>query len=499
MALRIDIGLRTTGRSMAENLSYLEVTVTAYWSYGSYDHSEPAGAVTVDRQDYPFQASYNPGCTDTGSQVIFRQTVPVHHMADGNKKVLVKVRYGPDIREAKLLQLRRIPRASTLTVPDGEMGSPLRVQISAEDRDFTHILRYSLGSQSGLVAEGLGSGEYTWAVPLDLASALPDAEAGPCTYTLETYTGAELVGSTTAQARLRVPDHVGLTLADGWLRLEPVLHRLGRASLQGYVQGRTQVRGTVLRDRITGRLAYGATVQSVNFRLEGRDYQEPLLSQVLESAGSLPLMATVTDSRGRSQSRQFLLTVLPYAAPRLKDVQIFRCNALGEPDSGGYYASVEAGYAISALEGQNEARLTVCYRQLQGSYSAPQPITPGRRNVVGAGKLLPTQSYELRLELTDTMEGSTAATEIIPTDKVFFHGRPGGLGAAFGKYAEEDGLLDVDWNLRVRGKSLLDWAYPVGSVCLLALDGSPQALLGGTWKALSAPQLGTLHLWQRIT
>lgn len=499
MSVSIGLSLQTAGRNIAENTTDLQVTLTAYWSSGTYNHTSPEGTVTVDGTAYPFHGGFNGGRSNTGSEVIFTRTVPVKHAPDGTKTVTVTADYWRGTHASKVMALPRIPRSSGLTVPDGTLGSSLSLAITTASADFRHVLRYRLGTYSGTIGENLPGGECRWTVPLDLARALPEAVSGTCTYTLETYAGGEQVGSTSAEAQLFVPDSVGLTLQDGWLQLEPLTTLRSKAAIAGYIQGKSRVRGTVHRAYITGENAYGATVSAISFRLEGKVYAESLESQVLIGSGTVPLTATVTDSRGRSQSREFSLSVMAYAAPRLRDAEIFRCDAWGSPDPGGYYVSVEAGAVVSGLNGQNSGRLTVSLRTPQSSFGPETDLQSGVPRILGEGRLLPTQTYELRITLTDSLGSSATLTETVPTDRVFFHGRPGGKGAAFGKYAEEDGLLDIDWALKVRGKPLLDYAYPVGGVFLTAQDRDPQALFGGSWQQLTRPDLSPLHMWQRIT
>ena len=499
MSVSIGLSLQTAGRNIAENTTDLQVTLTAYWSSGTYNHTAPGGTVTVDGTAYPFHAGFNGGRTNTGSEVIFTRTVPVKHAPDGTKTVTVTADYWRGTHASKVMELPRIPRASALTVPNGTLGSSLRLTIAAASADFRHVLRYRLGTRSGIIGENLPGGECRWTAPLDLARALPEAVSGTCTYTLETYAGGEQVGSASAEAQLLVPDSVGLTLQEGWLELEPLTTLRSRAAIAGYIQGKSRVRGTVHREYITGENAYGATVSAINFRLEGKVYAESQESQVLIGSGTVPLTATVTDSRGRSQSREFPLSVMAYAAPRLTDAEIFRCDAQGSPDPGGYYVSAEAVAVVSSLNGQNSGRLTAGLRTPQGSFGSETDLQSGVPRILGDGRLLPTQTYELRISLTDRLGSSVTLTETIPTDRVFFHGRPGGKGAAFGKYAEEDGLLDIDWALKVRGRPLLDYAYPVGAVYLTALEQDPRDLFGGSWQALARPDLSPLHLWQRTT
>ncbi|MBQ5672017.1 MAG: hypothetical protein IIV43_06655, partial [Oscillospiraceae bacterium] len=102
----------------------------------------------------------------------------------------------------------------------------------------------------------------------------------------------------------------------------------------------------------------------------------------------------------------------------------------------------------------------------------------------------------------------------------FFHGRQGGRGAAFGKYAEEDDLLEVAWSIRgkqdlsiegdgavkgtlsvgtlqIGGSSLLDFFYPVGRVILTDGVSDPGDLYGGGWEIIE--EIGGHRAWRRVT
>lgn len=89
------------------------------------------------------------------------------------------------------------------------------------------------------------------------------------------------------------------------------------------------------------------------------------------------------------------------------------------------------------------------------------------------------------ITVRDGLGFSSTYTQPIPTATVFFHGRKGGKGAAFGKYAEADGVLEIDWGLNVQGRSLQDWLHPVGSVYISADATSPAKLFGGDWLQLN--------------
>ena len=71
--------------------------------------------------------------------------------------------------------------------------------------------------------------------------------------------------------------------------------------------------------------------------------------------------------------------------------------------------------------------------------------------VLGGGLIDTHYTYSARITLTDSL-GQTALYECdVPSASVAFHLREGGTGAAFGKYAETDGELQLpaSWRLRI--------------------------------------------------
>lgn len=158
-------------------------------------------------------------------------------------------------------------------------------------------------------------------------------------------------------------------------------------------------------------------------------------------------------------------------------------QAQGRADDGGYYLTAKAAAVYSALGGANVPRLSLRYRTATGDYGAEIPMESGKATVIG-GEIQPTQTYFAEITLRDTLGFSSTYTQPIPTATVFFHGRKGGKGAAFGKYAEADGVLEIDWGLKVQGRSLLDWLHPVGSIYISDDATSPAQIFGGDWLQL---------------
>ena len=149
------------------------------------------------------------------------------------------------------------------------------------------------------------------------------------------------------------------------------------------------------------------------------------------------------------------------------------------------------------MGGLNSVTLKGYWKSVGGSYGAGETLTVGAVGLVtGNVEISADRSYIALLVLTDNLGNSASYEENIPTEQVTFHLKEGGKGAAFGKAAEQDELLDVAWDARFRedvqvdgalqvgGKSLLDMVYPVGSIYLSVSGTDPETLFGGTWARL---------------
>lgn len=145
--------------------------------------------------------------------------------------------------------------------------------------------------------------------------------------------------------------------------------------------------------------------------------------------------------------------------------------------------------------GHNALTLRARYRRVGGSWGAYQSLTSGTASVLAGFET--TGSYEVQLTASDSLGGSKTVLVPVSTAEVTLHLRSGGKGAAFGKYSEKE-ALECAWNaefqgevqaasLRVGGRMLLDWIYPIGAVYISASATDPKTLFGGTWTPDQGP------------
>lgn len=338
---------------------------------------------------------------------------------------------------------------------------------------------------------------YGWTPDTALAAALPESLSGSGTLTLSVYAGSSLIGSKRYDFTAYVGDELRptATLAVTVINDNPALGTL-------CVKGLSRLRYTV-----SAAAQGGAAIRETQFQFAGETLSGLTgTTAPIDRSGTLTPAATVRDSRGRSLTVSAApITVYDYQLPVIRSSFAWRCDENGTEDERGSYLRLQCQAGCSALDGRNTLTVRARYRAVGGAYGGYVSLQSGAVTTVGGG-LDPAVTYEVELSALDSIGGEKTVCYTASTAAVAFHLRPGGMGAAFGKYAERD-ALECAWDaafagdvtvaqdaavggclaagsLQVGGKSLLDMVYPVGALYLSAAATSPSVLFGGTWEAV---------------
>ena len=459
--LRLDY--EVTKQSTADNKSTVHMVLYLYANTtGSYNQDGDAYWSINGKKTY-YTFSY----TSPAWYVLGERTEEISHNNDGTKTVTlsgvwcsaISGGWAPySLSVSGEVTLPTIPRATTPGIGGVTMGETAHISLPRASSGFTHTLRYVFGGAAETIATGVTTG-YGWLVPESLAAQIPNAASGKGTLTCETYSGSTLIGTKSVTFTASVPGSMKPAVFSGWAAVTYDNSGTAAENMAAWVQGYSKARATFDASKVTCRQGAGVSKFSITY-LGKTTAGNPCRTETISTTGAT-VRCTVTDSRGLTAWEDFSISLLEYAPPALVGADLFRSDGEGAAADGGTHIAGVARARYSELGGLNSVTLKGYWKSVGGSYGAGETLTVGTMGLVtGDVEISADRSYIALLVLTDSLGNTARYEENIPTEKVAFHLKEGGKGAAFGKAAETDGLLELaeDWHLKLTGVTDLNAA-----------------------------------------
>ncbi|HEU5223427.1 MAG TPA: DUF859 family phage minor structural protein [Candidatus Lumbricidophila sp.] len=421
------------------------------WAGGGHSWS-----VVIDGQGYSGSLSAYDFRNYTSLQLA-AGTTNVTHAADGSKvNMSVSGSFNDNDANGELgdgtasgvMTLAVIPRATTPTFTSpATMGAAMTINLPRASSSFTHTVQFIAKNASGTsVTTTIGTNQGTstaWTpATATFAPYVPAATQLVGTIRVITYNGSTQIGTKDVSLTLNVPSSVvpTFTTITNSEATSGIATAIGK-----YVQN-----VSTLNLAITGAAgASGSTITSYKLTVAGQTINAVSgTTAVISASGTVPIVGTITDSRGRTASQTVNVTVLAYTPPTITTLDAVRALSSGTPDDNGTYIRVNLNASVASLVNSTEKNAITykVYSRLRGSstWTLKSTTTPGGRtfnNYSLISTYAVTSAWEIRVEVSDVPGKVTAANDTVSTAFVLVD-LNGSLGVGIGQY-HQNGMLDV--------------------------------------------------------
>ncbi len=422
----------------------------------------------------------------SGTKSIASGTTTISHNADGSKSISFdfSLTFGINWNGVNIgtgsangsMALSTIPRTSSVSISPTSvnLGQSITVTINRASNSFTHTLQHDFVAGSWTTFATNAATSASLATSINWSARIPSAVSSTGRIRCLTYSGSTLIGEKIVNFTGKVPPEV-IPVVNTITAQETVA---GLAKQFGaFIQGKSIPKVTV-----SASGTQGSTISSYATSIGGSNYAgSSFTGKLLNTAGSIPVTAKVTDSRGRSASKTVNLTVVPYSPPNISSFSVSRCTSAGALNSDGTYVHLKANGKVAGCNNRNANSWSLEYKPTSSSTWLPLLSGTGFQiNVSQAktisGGFLTTSTYDFRLTVTDYFTTATSAKGI-PTAFALMNFRSTGKGLAIGKISEKDVFevgvpAEFSSTLKVLNKEL--------STLFLAQAGEPTSQTPGS-------------------
>ena len=320
----------------------------------------------------------------------------------------------------------KIPRATvpTLSANSVNMGSAVTINLPKATSSFTHDIFYKYSSDSSYttLASGVTGTSQSWTPPVSLASKIPNASSGVWNILVRTKSGSTIIGDKIINVTLNVPSTIVPSISS--VAVAEATTGIA-AQFAAYIQGRSTFKVTVA---AAGN--QGSTIKSYSVKADGKTYSgnsNVFTTQVINGSGSISVVATVTDSRGRTASKTVSVAVTAYSSPSIPTFKAVRCTSAGVEDEDGTAVKISFNFSIAAMGNKNKRSFKI--QQLNGNtWTDIHTITDAysqNSSVIKTGPFSVDSKFSFRAVAADFFTSATVYSDIAPSFALINFGASG--------------------------------------------------------------------------
>ena len=475
MAFSVSTNVYESNVNVGSNTSDVTLVVTLNSTYGSHFNDNKTGTLVIDGTSYNITYNFPNG---TKSKELGRATKTVPHNNDGTKTASwsyslptnssVGTVYGSG--SIGLTTIARASQPSCITYPNttqniGNVGNTIAIHMNRKSTSFTHKVTYTLGSQSGTIATNV-TDNCSWKIPLALANSITNAKSGNGTIYAETFNGSTSIGKKSVGFTVNVPNTTDfrptIDFGTNNNKITPIRQFGGK-----YLN---KVSGITISSNRSAK--YGASISSYTITAGSKSSVKsdltvnPININMSSASQDVAINGTITDSRGYQGSGSTSVKIYRYNAPAINQTEtsVQRCDKDGHPSNSGTFALVTLkytyqndGYSNSLTTHKIKIGSTEYTLNASTNETTSNGVVTGtsttRVPTSGSGIFAVNSHYNWTITCQDavqnqTSSGTTQFNGVLQTASRIINVRPGGKGIAFGKFSEDDNLVDSKWNIK---------------------------------------------------
>ena len=411
MGVTCNLKVEEKSYSISNNTSQVYVKLTATTTGSSYNNTGPSGSITIDGTKYNFSKNIPLNSTTT----LYESTKTITHNSDGKKTITVSYTFNTEISAGVLTGSRKvtlttIPRTSTVTCADGNIGSATTININRASSSFTHTITYSFLGLTGTIATKTSNTSIGWTIPTSFYEKVPNAKSGKVTINCDTYSGSTKVGSSSTTANVFVinsePD-VEATIKDvnsATVALTGDSNKFVKYMSNAKVE-------------ITATAKNSATIKSKKVICGNKSGTST--SNTLNNVESGTFVVSCTDSRGFSASKTITKTLVNYIKLAFTDVSLERPSTTSNTVN----ASLKGNWFNDNFGTTNNTlSMKYRYRQSGGSWGSYNTISPNKNgNTFSYSSSLGSSfnfNYEYEFEFVIEDKLMTVTQDVIVTQGI---------------------------------------------------------------------------------
>lgn len=310
MAAYIAMSITESSPDIASNSSVVTVVLYYYGNGVSWNSDKPYGEITIASDTVGFRHNFT---TSTGAQYLGEYSKRVTHNSSGGGSVSCSASFNTGVSIGTLttsrsFTLSTIPRVSDLALSKTSISADgvdtVVATATKKNSSFTDTITVKLGDYTQDITSGTA-----FTIPENWINAISGTSA-TADVTVTTKSGNTVIGTNTAKLTVSVPD--------------TIVPAVNSVTVSEAITSTKSAFGVFVTDisklnvSVSASGVYGSTIQSVktvfdNTTYDGTSFQTSSISR----SGTLNMVTTVADSRGRSASYTKEVTVYPYSAPKI--------------------------------------------------------------------------------------------------------------------------------------------------------------------------------------